>query len=167
MSGRGFAMEPSEGVRESLRFARRDSDGQTSMGFGAVLESRPEATADFIELFDDGDVHEPQSLGVEIVELTGRKLLQDGDVLVLDVDVEDGGWEIPGPPVELLVRLDDGSVITVELVGDRSTRAGRVTAGTTVRIAIKWPPELPACAFVLVIPTPPDEAEVEIRIDRG
>lgn len=69
-------------------------------------------------------------------EREGRVVRVDGDVIVLEIDVEEEPFDIPVVERDAVVAWSDGPTETTLFDPTRGTRPGRYAPGTTVRIVL-------------------------------
>jgi Ca-activated chloride channel family protein len=73
--------------------------------------------------------------GADELQFSGRVALQKDDLLVIEIDIAtDCSWQ----PSTITIELSDGSLLDVEVDHDKTTAAGNVSAGQTVRLALRW-----------------------------
>ena len=95
--------------------------------------------------------------------MEARLVLRKDRELTLEIDVEAPlDWQ----PGKSIVRWSDGSTVAAEVIHDRTTAAGPVTPGLTVRLTLRLADDNPAAGPVEVM-MPTRHGPLTVRVRRA
>jgi hypothetical protein len=80
----------------------------------------------------------PEKTPARTVNISGTRMLHlEGPLVILEFEVPEAGFLLPGDGTTVRVRFEDGSDCRAKVLGKESSRPGPHEKGLTIRIAVK------------------------------